>query len=164
MPTVVDGLIDGIHQAETDFGVTCRLIADVYRQDDPGVARQMVEDVLDLKRPEIIGLGMDGVEAPDPPERFVDAYALAGQRGLRLTSHACEDGPPQNVTTCLDILACERIDHGYHVLASDEVTARCRDEGVYFTCCPTSTAVVYGWPDLSNHPIKFRTWSSRGSG
>jgi len=34
------------------------------------------------------------------------------------------------------------------------VTARCRDEGIYFTCCPTSTAVVYGWPDLSAHPIK----------
>lgn len=154
MATVVDGLIDGIHEAETDFGVTCRLIADVYRQDEPGVARQMVEEVLVLKRPEIIGLGMDGAEAPDPPEKFVDAYALAGQGGLRLTSHACEDAPPQNVTTCLDVLGCERIDHGYHVLASDEVTARCRDQGIYFTCCPTSTAVVYGWPDLSNHPIK----------
>jgi adenosine deaminase len=33
------------------------------------------------------------------------------------------------------------------------VVARCRDEGVYFTCWPTSTAVVYGWPDLTTHPI-----------
>jgi adenosine deaminase len=33
------------------------------------------------------------------------------------------------------------------------VVARCRDQGVYFTCCPTSTAVVYGWPDLTTHPI-----------
>ena len=31
---------------------------------------------------------------------------------------------------------------------------RCRDQGIYFTCCPTSTAVVYGWPDLTKHPIK----------
>jgi adenosine deaminase len=33
------------------------------------------------------------------------------------------------------------------------VVRRCRDQGVYFTCCPTSTAVVYGWPDLTTHPI-----------
>lgn len=154
MATVVDGLIDGIRQAEDDLGVQCRLIADVYRQDEPGVARQMVEDVLELRRPEVVGLGMDGAEAPDPPEKFVEAYTLAGKGGLRLTSHACEDAPPENVTTCLDVLGCERIDHGYHVLASGEVTARCRDEGIYFTCCPTSTAVVYGWPDLRSHPIK----------
>ncbi len=154
MATIIDGLIDGIREAETDFGVRCRLIADVYRQDEPAVARQMVEDVLACRRPELIGLGMDGAEAPDPPEKFVDAYRVAARGGLRLTSHACEDAPPENVTSCLDVLGCERIDHGYHVLASPEVTGRCRDEGIYFTCCPTSTAVVYGWPDLTGHPIK----------
>lgn len=154
LETVVDGLIDGIRDAETDFGVGCRLIADVYRQDEPAVARQMVEDLLACRRPELIGLGMDGAEAPDPPEKFVEAFRLAGDAGLRLTSHACEDGPAVNITTCLDTLGCERIDHGYHVLSSPEVTARCRDEGIFFTCCPTSTAVVYGWPDLSAHPIR----------
>src|SRR4029077_16977650 len=30
---------------------------------------------------------------------------------------------------------------------------RCREDGIHFTCCPTSTAVVYGWPDLPTHPI-----------
>jgi adenosine deaminase len=97
---------------------------------------------------------MDGAEAPDPPEKFVDSYRLAGGAGLRLTSHASEDAPPANITTCLDVLGCERIDHGYHILADEQVVERCRDEGIHFTCCPTSTAVVYGWPDLTSHPIK----------
>ena len=77
MATLIDGLIDGCRAAEDDFGIRCSLIADVYRQDPPDVARQMVEEVI----------------------------------------------------------------------------ARCRDQGVHFTCCPTSTAVVYGWPDLTTHPI-----------
>jgi adenosine deaminase len=154
METVLQGLADGIKDAKADFGVECRLIADVYRQDDPAVARDMVEEVLQHRVPELIGLGMDGAEAPDPPEKFVAAYRLAAEGGLRLTSHACEDAPAQNVTTCLDVLGCERIDHGYHVLEDHAVTARCRDQGIYFTCCPTSTAVVYGWPDLTTHPIK----------
>jgi adenosine deaminase len=153
--TVVDGLVDGIQEAESDFGVTCRLIADVYRQDPPGVAREMVEHVLEHRRDELIGLGMDGAEAPDPPEKFVDAYKLAKEGGLRLTAHACEDAPAQNITTCLDLLGCERIDHGYHVLGDPKVVERTRDEGITFTVCPTATAVCYFDPDdLTKHPIR----------
>ncbi|MDQ1508602.1 MAG: hypothetical protein QOG50_446 [Actinomycetota bacterium] len=153
MKTVIDGLADGCAAAEREFGVRCRLIADVYRQDPPAMALQMTEDVIANRRDELIGLGMDGAEAPDPPEKFVESFALAKKAGLRLTSHASEDGPPANITTCLDVLGCERIDHGYHILDDDAVVARCRDEGIHFTCCPTSTAVVYGWPDLTTHPI-----------
>jgi adenosine deaminase len=152
--TVVDGLVEGIKAAEKDFGVRCRLIADVYRQDSLDMAKQMLGDVLSSRRDELIGLGMDGAEAPDPPEKFAEVYQAAGRAGLHRTSHASEDAPPQNITTCLDVLGVERIDHGYHILEDDAVVARCRDQGVYFTCCPTSTARVYGWPDLTKHPIK----------
>jgi adenosine deaminase len=154
MATIIGGLADGIHAAERDLGVRCRLIADVYRQDEPGLARHMVEEVLENRVDDLIGLGMDGAEAPDPPEKFAEAFALARRGGLRLTSHASEDAPPANITTCLDILGCERIDHGYHILEDPAVIKRCKDQGIYFTCCPTSTAVVYGWPDLTTHPIR----------
>jgi adenosine deaminase len=144
MGTVIGGLVDGIRAAEKDLRVGCRLIADVYRQDPPDMARQMVAQVLENRVDELIGLGMDGAEAPDPPEKFAEAFALARRGGLRLTSHASEDAPPVNILTCLDTLGCERIDHGYHILEDPAVVARCRDQGIYFTCCPTSTAVVYG--------------------
>jgi adenosine deaminase len=153
MATILDGLIDGCDAAYDDLGTRCFLIADVYRQDPPAMARQMVEDLLEVRRPELIGLGMDAAEAPDPPEKFVDAFQLAGRAGLHRTSHASEDGPAANITACLDVLGCERIDHGYHILEDEAVVARCRDQGIHFTCCPTSTAVVYGWPDLTTHPI-----------
>jgi adenosine deaminase len=154
MATVMDGLADGIRAAEVDLGVRCALIADVYRQDHPDVALAMTEEVLVNRVPELIGLGMDAAEAPDPPEKFLASFELAGKAGLHRTSHASEDAPPVNITTCLDVLGCERIDHGYHILSDEKVVARCRDEGIHFTCCPTSTAVVYGWPDLTAHPIK----------
>lgn len=152
--TVVDGLVDGIRAAESDLGVRCRLIADVYRQDTAQVAADMVREVLTHRPDELIGLGMDGAEAPDPPEKFVEAYRLARAGGLRLTAHACEDAPARNVSTCLDLLGCERIDHGYHVLDDEAVTVRARDEGIVFTVCPTATAVCYFTPDLSEHPIR----------
>jgi adenosine deaminase len=154
-PTMVDGLIDGIRAAETDFGVPCRLIPSVYRQDAPETARQMVEEILANPRDEVIGLGMDGAEAPDPPEQFTEAYRLAGEGGLRLTAHACEDAPARNITTCLDVLGCERIDHGYYILGDERVVDRCRDEGIYFTVCPTATAICYfDKDDYTTHPIR----------
>jgi adenosine deaminase len=159
--TVVDGLVDGVRAAQTDLGVTCRLIADVYRQDSAETAREMVEQVLEHRRDEVIGLGMDGAEAPDPPEKFVEAYRLAKRGGLRLTAHACEDAPAENITTCLDVLGCERIDHGYHILGDERVVERCRDEGIVFTVCPTATAVCYFDPDdYTTHPI--REMAARG--
>jgi adenosine deaminase len=153
MSTVIDGLIEGCRAAETDFGVRCRLIADVYRQDSSAVAQQMVNEILKNRRDEVIGLGMDAAESPDPPERFFEAFRTAGEAGLHLTSHAAEDGPAKNVLTCLDLLGCERIDHGYHILDDDAVVARCVEDGIHFTCCPTSTSKVYGWSDLTTHPI-----------
>src|SRR5919108_809982 len=53
--TVVDGLVDGIRAAEQDLGVRCRLIADVYRQDPPELAVDMVNDVLGHRPDELIG-------------------------------------------------------------------------------------------------------------
>ena len=61
----------------------------------------------------------------------------------------------ENITTCLDVLGCERIDHGYHILGDEAVVTRCRDEGITFTVCPTATAVCYFDPDdYTTHPIR----------
>lgn len=82
------------------------------------------------------------------------SFWLAGKKGLHRTAHACEDGPPRNVETCLDLLGCERIDHGYHVIKDDKITKRCVDDGIVFTVTPASTAWVYFNEDLENHPIR----------
>jgi adenosine deaminase len=152
--TCVDGLIDGINAARTDFGIECRLIAAVNRMETPELAVSMIETMAENPRDEVIGIGMDYAEADFPPERFWKAYRMAKAMGLRLTAHQSEDAPPRNIETCLDLLGCERVDHGYHVIESDAIVARCRDEGVVFTCTPVSTAWVYFGPDYSRHPIK----------
>jgi adenosine deaminase len=152
--TAIDGIIDGIHEAEADKGVQCRLIADINRMESAEKGLAMVETVLDNRRDELIGIGLDYAEAGNPPEKFADAFKLAKAAGLHLTAHACEDAPPVNITTALDVLKAERIDHGYHILEDEQVVQRCLDDEVVFTCTPTSTAWVYGWSDLASHPIR----------
>lgn len=152
--TCVDGLIDGIDAARSDHGIECRLIAAVNRMESPELAVEMVETMLDNPRDEVIGIGMDYAEAEFPPERFWKAYRMAEQAGYHLTAHQSEDAPPRNIETCLDLLGCERVDHGYHVVQSEAIMTRCRDEGVVFTCTPVSTAWVYFGDDFSSHPLR----------
>lgn len=151
--TQLDGLVDGMRAAEHDFGVRSAIIANINRSQPGSIGLEMVELLLEHRRPEVIGIGMDYAEAGNPPERFVDAYRLAARNGLRLTAHACEDAPAQNVVTCLDLLGCERIDHGYWVIWDEDVLRRCRDDGVHFDTTLSSTAQVYGWRNLTQHPI-----------
>jgi adenosine deaminase len=153
-PDIIDGLVQGIHDAESDFGVVCRLIPSIYRQDELDVAEQMLDEMLAHRPDEVIGLGMDGDEMQDLPEKFAYVFRRAGREGLRLTAHTAHDGPSVLITTCLDALGVERIDHGYHVLDDGAVLARARDEGVPFACSPGCPPLC-GWPaELSRSPIK----------
>ena len=38
------------------------------------MAMQMTEEVVALRRDEVVGLGMDAAEAPDPPEKFAECF------------------------------------------------------------------------------------------
>lgn len=152
--TAVDGIIDGIHNAEKDFGITCSLIADINRMKSPEEGYEMVETVLAYPREELIGIGLDYAEADDPPEKFWRAYRLAAKGGLHLTAHCCEDAHSRNVETCLDLLGCERLDHGYHVLEDERITRRCRDEGIVFTTTITTTHIGYFPGPISEHPVR----------
>ena len=139
-PIIVDGLIEGARAAEKDFGVVCRLIAGINRSQPPAAAMELIDQMLTHPREEVIGIGLEHFETLGPPENFAAVYQKAKKGGLHRTAHSGEHDPSaRNIVTCLDVLECERIDHGYFVLEDPEVVARCRDEGVYFTCMSTTS-------------------------
>jgi adenosine deaminase len=132
-PTMVAGLTAGIEAAEADFGVRCRMIADINRRQSPAVALELVETVLRHASPYVIGIGMDDDEDSGPPELFAEAYAAAGRGGLKRTAHAGEMGSSVNVRTSIEVLGCDRIDHGYAMVHDPAVQALVRDSGVHVT-------------------------------
>jgi len=143
---MVDGLMEGIHAAQKDFGTTCLLIPSIDRQIDSSHALEILQDILDYRPDVVAGIGLDGPERAGPPARFHELYRRAGEAGLMRTAHVCEDNqtlaeaPPQNFAVCCDVLRCDRLDHGYNILADDSMIRRARDEGLYFNTC-TITSV-----------------------
>ena len=45
------------------------------------------------------------------------------------------EAPPSNVDDCLDLLGCDRLDHGYNLLEDSAALSRARERGVYFCVC-----------------------------
>jgi adenosine deaminase len=136
----VEAYAEGIRLAERDLGMTGRMIAGIDRSRSGEEALALVRQVVDHPNPYVAGIGLDNLETAGPPERFVDAYRLAGEAGLGRTAHSSEHAPTAaNTVTCLDLLGCDRIDHGYFVLEDPDVVRRVRDEGVVFTVASTTS-------------------------
>ncbi|MFT3877197.1 MAG: hypothetical protein QM708_12350 [Propioniciclava sp.] len=137
---VVDAYAEGIRLAERDFGMTGRLLAAIDRSRTADEALAWVRTVADAPHEYVAGIGLDNLETVGPPERFAAAYRLAGQAGLRRTAHSSEHVPAAaNTITCLDLLGCDRIDHGYFVLEDDAVVARLRAEQTPMTVISTTS-------------------------
>jgi adenosine deaminase len=136
----VEAYADGIRLAERDFGMTGRMIAGIDRSKSGEHALHLVQRIVDNPHEYVVGIGLDNLETAGPPERFVDAYTLAGQAGLKRTAHSSEHAPiAANTITCLDQLGCDRIDHGYFVLEDDAVVERVRADQTPFIVAFTTS-------------------------
>ena len=155
-PTMLAGVLAGMADAKAERGLDSNLIPAINRELGPARAVAFVEMVAAHPHRNVIGVGLDFNEIGFPSADYIDAYRAAADHGLHRTSHAGEVGPADNVRAAIDVLDCERIDHGYHVVDDPELLARCVESQIAFTVCPTTTQYTTVWRDLSaaDHAIK----------
>ncbi len=127
------GIISGMHAAATDFDLFSQLIPAHNRELGPEAGLAFVEMVVSDRRDEVAGIGLDYLE--NDPRPFVQMYDYARSEGLHVTAHAGEIGPAAFVRDSIEVLGCERIDHGYHVIDDPALVEECRTAGTFFTCC-----------------------------
>ena len=150
-----EALIAGFFEAEKKYDIVTRLIPGINREKSPELAAVMVTTVVANPYPEVIGIGLDYKEHDAPPENFWKAYRIAKEAGLKLTAHCCEwEMPSRNVETALDLLQCDRIDHGYMVLDNEPLLQRCIDEGIFFTVVPSNS---FYWKKFGGATKEWRT-------
>lgn len=150
--TVIEGLLAAMAEAETRLGMTSRLIMSFLRHLSEDAAFEtlaMAEPWLDR----IAAVGLDSSELGHPPAKFARVFAAARAKGLKLTAHAGEEGPPGYVHEALDVLGVDRIDHGNRALEDESLVARLAAEGMTLTVCPLSNLKLCVVDDLAAHPI-----------
>ncbi len=158
---VVAGLAEGMEAGERETGARVMLICDIDRAYGGAAGRELTERLVELRRAgaagteRVLGVGLDSTEQGVDPAQFAEAFALAGRAGLRRTSHQGEETPPSYVEAGLEVLGCERIDHGLSSIEDVELTKRLADERIPLTVCPNSNVLIANAvPRLELHPYR----------
>jgi adenosine deaminase len=151
--TVWDGVRAGVLDARRDLGIGCRMVLDIDKPSGPAHAVEMAQFAgTEPDRDLLVGMGGDSVERGIDHAAFAAAFEEAARLGLRRTMHAGEDGPVSNIAIALDVLGCERIDHGFCLFDDPELAARVVDRRIPLTVCPTSNVMIANVvPDVASH-------------
>lgn len=150
--SVIEGLLAAREQAEAKHGITSCLIMSFLRHlSEEEAFATLAEAKPWLDR--IAAVGLDSSELGHPPEKFARVYAAAAEKGLRLTAHAGEEGPPEYVRQALDLLHVGRIDHGNRALEDPALVDRLKAEAMTLTVCPLSNLKLCVVDDLADHPL-----------
>lgn len=151
--TFMQGFVSALARAETELGITSRLIMCFLRHLDEASAFETLE----AARPfldKISAVGLDSSELGHPPRLFENVFKQAAELGLKRVAHAGEEGPPEYVYEALDLLFVDRIDHGNRALEDDALVKRLVDEDIPLTVCPQSNLRLAVVTDMADHPIR----------
>lgn len=149
---VIEGLLSAMRVAEYEFGMSSCLILSFLRHLSEEAAFATLAEAEPWLE-QIAAVGLDSSELGHPPEKFARVFAAARQRGLKLTAHAGEEGPPAYVRQALDLLGVDRIDHGNRAVEDPLLVERLVREGMTMTVCPLSNHKLCVVDDLHEHPI-----------
>ncbi|KAF6839514.1 adenosine deaminase [Colletotrichum musicola] len=161
--TVVEGLTAARRRAEGEFGMSVEYVVCVLRhcpvQDGLRMFRE-ARDAGHFADGTVAGLGMSSSEAPYPPALFRSIFDEAREAGVRRTAHAGEEGPAGYVSSAIEDLGAQRIDHGRRAAEDEGLMVKLAESKTMLTLCPLSNVVLRGVSSVGELPI--RTFLEKG--
>jgi adenosine deaminase len=156
MTTVFAGIARALRQASAENQFSGRMILCFLRHLSQADAFATLNMALPLREEYAdlwTGIGLDSAEVGNPPEKFVDVFALANSLGFHLVAHAGEEGPPAYIHSALNALKIERIDHGVRAEEDVELVAELVKNQMPLTVCPLSNLKLCVVKDLRQHNL-----------
>lgn len=155
--TIIEGLMRARRRAEKDFGTSTQMICCFLRHLPAASALELIqheEFQAAVSAGSIVGIGLDSSETNFPPEMFEEVFKRAKALSLRLTAHAGEEGAAENIETALNLLGCERIDHGVRLADRADLVRKVAESGILLTVCPMSNLQLRCVKDIAELPIR----------
>jgi len=150
---VIKGLKSACDKARVELGVSASLIMCFLRHLSEEAAFKTLDEALPFRQ-HFIGVGLDSSERGHPPEKFARVFAKCKALGLHLVAHAGEEGPPEYITSALDVLHVERIDHGVRCVEDPALVQRLARQGTALTVCPLSNVKLCVFKRMADHNLK----------
>jgi len=151
--TVINGIHKALTKANTEFGITSKIIMCFLRHLDEEPCFEVLDEAVKHKD-KIIGVGLDSSEKGNPPEKFKKLFEKAIQEGFLTVAHAGEEGPPEYIWDSLNLLKVRRVDHGVQCLRDEKLVQLLKEKKVPLTVCPLSNIKLCVFDKLENHNLK----------
>lgn len=155
--TIMTGFAAARQRAQKELGISTLLICCFLRHlpvpdslalfDQPEVQKSFEDQ-------SVVGIGLDSSETPFPPNLFRELFQKGGEKKLKLTSHAGEEGPVEYIEDALDILGVHRIDHGLRLADDPVLMKRVADSNIILSLCPLSNVLLKCVDHISQVPIR----------
>lgn len=149
----LEGIIQGIDDAQRDFGIICRIIVTCVRHLGPDQANKVADAVVAEPHPYVVGFGMGGDENQYLAKDFSSAFGRVNQSGLPTTVHAGEVCGASSVREALDALPVSRIGHGLRAIEDSALIAEIINRGITLEVCPGSNLALGLYENVAEHPL-----------
>lgn len=150
---MLSGCVQGIDDAQRDFGIVGRLIVSCVRHLGPEQAVVVAQQLVDNSHPYIVGFGMGGNESMFTQADFAPAFNIAAAAGFACTTHAGEVLGPESVWDAIDNLPVTRIGHGVRSVEDPALITELAKRGIALEVCPGSNIALSVYPNLASHPL-----------
>lgn len=151
----IESVLEGLQEAETKYGIICRLIVAALRHHDPAINLDLAQIAVTYQKFGVVGFDLAGDEAAYPASLHQKALLLARESGLGLTVHAGEASGAKEVMFAVRVLGASRIGHGIRSTESTELLQLLREKQILLEVCPTSNIHTKAVPALDQHPVRF---------
>ncbi|KAL8940881.1 MAG: hypothetical protein Q9211_002071 [Gyalolechia sp. 1 TL-2023] len=152
---VLDGFLKACQRAETEFGMTTRLILCFLRHLPVTEAAATFGHAKgDLMSGRLAGIGLDSSEKGFPPSPWKMIYDQAKDSNIKRTAHAGEEGPVEYIREALEVLDIQRIDHGIRLAEDDDLMQEVARREIMVTLCPLSNVSLQCVKAVAELPIR----------
>jgi adenosine deaminase len=151
---ITENILRGKRRAQHDFGIRCQLIVDLIRNLGPTYGRGLLNDLEGYLGRGLIGIGLGGSEAEYPADDYSSVYALARNRGYRVTAHAGEAAGAASIWAAVKRLHVERIGHGLRAYEDPKLVSYLKKRRIPLEVCVTSNVKTRVCASLARHPVR----------
>ena len=152
---ITEAHLSAANRAERDFGIQCKLIADISRDVGWENSVERFKQIIPYRDLGVIGIGLGGSEQKFPNALYTDVFKLAKEKGFHVVAHAGEAAGPESVKSALDVLKAERIGHGVRAIEDPDLVKKLKRYQIPLEVCVTSNLQTGVFSSLEKHPLKY---------
>jgi len=153
---------DTVWEAERTTGVTVRFILGIARhvfvkiplEQRNKMFTRIIEMISPIRPKCFVGVDLNGDETAAGAEGFEFFFNVARNHGFRVTVHAGEFGPAENVRYAVDTLRASRIGHGIAASEDSGTLELLAENNCPLEICPTSNSILGLAPKTEDLPLR----------